>query len=96
LVNQANGLDADTIVDAVVSRHCCDNSLLALRDTMVVSPRQARRMTLEPGRTRVAGWTLALPTSLAELPNYVTRRPDEGPAAPKSHQTVSGAILWFA
>jgi hypothetical protein len=96
LVNQTDGLDANTIIDAVVSRHCCDNSLLALRDTVVVSPRQARRMTLEPGRTVVAGWTLALPTSLAELPNQVTRRPDDAVPVTPATRFRAEALPWFA
>src|ERR1019366_3565929 len=45
LVNQSDGFDTDAFVDTVVSRHSCDKSLLARRDTSVVWPGQARHKT---------------------------------------------------
>ncbi len=45
VVDQTYSLHANSFIDAVVSRHCCDNSLLALRDAVVASPRQAGRKT---------------------------------------------------
>jgi hypothetical protein len=45
VIDQTYGLHANSFIDAVVSRHCCDNSLLALRDASMASPRQAGRKT---------------------------------------------------
>src|SRR5664280_2604182 len=65
VVDEANCVHTNAFIDAVVSRHRCDNALLALRDTTVASPRQAGRKLLEPGALFVPRWTLDSPTSLA-------------------------------
>src|ERR1035437_7069127 len=65
VVDEANCVHTNAFIDAVVSRHCCDNALLPLRDATLASPRQAGRKLLEPGALFVFRWTLDLPTSLA-------------------------------